>query len=189
MNKAAERRGQALVTRWRILGWGTIAALILLPGAAMQFTREVQWTAADFVFAILLLGGVGAAFEMAVRATPSHAYRGGAAIALGAGLMLLWANGAVGIVGDEGQRINLWFDLIPLLALFGAIGARFRARGMAAAMMATAAAQIAVGVIVQLYGHFTWVFTLVWTAAWLCSAWLFRQSAGVGVAPFELDQA
>jgi hypothetical protein len=115
-----------------VLGWGTIVGLILLPAIAMQFTRDVQWTAADFAFAILMLGGVGAAFEMAVRATPSGAYRGGAAIALGAGLLLLWANGAVGIVGDEGQRINLWFDLIPLLALFGAIGARFRSRGMAA---------------------------------------------------------
>jgi hypothetical protein len=182
MNKARSRQSGALITRWRVLGWGTIVGLILLPAIAMQFTRDVQWTAADFAFAILMLGGVGAAFEMAVRATPSGAYRGGAAIALGAGLLLLWANGAVGIVGDEGQRINLWFDLIPLLALFGAIGARFRSRGMAAAMVATAIAQIAVGAIVQLYGHFTWVVTLIWSAAWLFSAWLFRKSATDGDA-------
>jgi hypothetical protein len=83
----------------------------------------------------------------------------------------------VGIIGDEGRPINLWFNLIPLLALFGAIGARFQARNMAIAMTATAVAQILVGVIVQLYGHFTWVFTLLWAGAWLFSAALFRKSA------------
>jgi hypothetical protein len=161
---------------WRILGWGTIALLIVLPAIAMQFTREVNWSAEDFGFAIVMLGGVGVAFEMAVRASGSWAYRGGAAVALGAGLLLLWANGAVGIVGNEAEAINLWFNLIPLLALFGAIGARFRAQGMAVAMTAAAAAQLAVGAIVQYYGHFTWVFTAVWTGLWLIAAYLFRKA-------------
>lgn len=180
MNREVNRRWGALATPWRVVGWGAIATLILLPAIAMQFTSEVRWTKGDFVFAIVMLGGVGLAFEMAVRATGSWAYRGGAAIALGAGLLLLWANAAVGIVGNEGQRINLWFDLIPLLALFGAIGARFRSQGMVVAMTATAIAQIAVAVIVQLQGHFTWVFTLIWAGGWLFSAWLFWKSAGDG---------
>lgn len=180
MNKVEHRRWSALATPWRILGWGTIVTLIVLPAIAMQFTSEVRWTTSDFIFATVMLGGVGLAFEMAVRATGSWAYRGAAAVALGAGLLLLWANGAVGIVGNESEPINLWFDLVPLLALFGAIGARFRPGAMAVAMTATAIAQIVVAVIVQLYGHFTWVFTLVWACGWLFSAWLFRKAARGG---------
>ncbi|MBU2341900.1 MAG: hypothetical protein KKE77_11740 [Alphaproteobacteria bacterium] len=170
------KHSRSLLNPWRLLGWGTIAGLIALPAIAMLFTGEVDWTSEDFVFATVMLGGVGMAFELAVRASGSRAYRGGAALALGAGLITLWANAAVGIVGDEDRLINMWFNLIPLLALFAAIGARFRATGMAVAMTATATAQIGVGVMVQLHGEFAWVFTLVLALAWLASAWLFRKA-------------
>ncbi|WP_347302781.1 hypothetical protein V5740_12370 [Croceibacterium sp. TMG7-5b_MA50] len=177
MDKTMTHNRRRLLNPARVAGWGTIAALIALPAVAMRFTSEVDWTASDFVFATVMLGGVGLTFELAVRASGSRAYRGGAAVALGAGLLLLWANAAVGIVGDEERPINLWFTLVPLLGLFASIGARFRPGGMAAAMLATAVAQVAVGIIVQLHGHFTWVFTPLWTGAWLLSAWLFRKSA------------
>lgn len=175
MNESATI-ASSLLSRWRILMWGAIAAIILIPAIAMQFTSEVHWTVADFVFAAVLLGGAGLAVEFATRASRSWAYRGGVVVALGAGVLLLWANGAVGIVGHEGLSINLWFNLVPLLSLFAAIGARFRARGMVVAMTATAVAQLTVGAVVQYYGYFTWVFTGVWTSGWLLSAYLFRRA-------------
>jgi len=177
MNKAIDQRRKARLAPARILGWGTIVLLIILPAVAMQFTSEVNWTMADFTFAIVILGGIGLAFEMAVRASGSWSYRGGAAIALAAGLLLLWANAAVGIVGNESDEINLWFDLVPLLALAGAASARFRPGGMAVAMLVAAVALIAVATVLQLQGHFTWVFSTIWSGAWLFSAWLFRRSA------------
>lgn len=177
MNKTDTRQNGGLLSPARILGWGLIAGLIALPAIAMQFTDEVVWTTADFIIAIVMLSCVGIAFELAVRASGSWAYRGGAAVALGAGLMILWINAAVGIIGNESEPINLWFNLIPLLALFAAIGARFRAPGMTVAMAATAAAQLMVGAIVQIHGHFAWVFTLVFAGVWLFSAWLFRKAA------------
>lgn len=177
MNEAATTASD-LLSRWRILMWGAIAVLIAAPAIAMQFTSEIHWTIADFVFAAILLGGAGLAAEFANRASGSSAYRGGVVVALGTGVLLLWANGAVGIVGHEGLPINLWFNLVPLLALFAAIGACFRARGMVVAMTATAVAQVAVGAIVQYCGHFTWVFTSVWTGGWLLSAYLFRGAVG-----------
>lgn len=177
MKKIATGHTGSPINPWRLAGWGVIAGLMVLPAIAMQFTSEVDWTVGDFVLAFVMLGGVGLALEMAVRASGSWCYRGGSAVALGAGLLMLWANAAVGIIGDEEQPINLWFNLIPLLALFGAIGARFQAQGMATAMSATAMAQVVVGIIVQLDGHFTWVFTLVWTGCWLVSALLFRKAA------------
>lgn len=175
MNLKTERKS-ALLNPWRITGWGTIAALIALPAVAMQFTREVNWTASDFVFAAVLLGGVGLALEMAVRASGNIAYRAGAAIALGLSLLLLWANAAVGIAGSEDNPVNLWFSLVPLVALIGTLAARLRARGMAAAMVAAALAQLLSGVIAQSQGHFTWVFTGLWMCGWLASAWLFRRA-------------
>jgi len=126
MNKAATTTSH-LLGRWRILMWGAIAAVIAAPAIGMRFASEVHWTMADFVFAAVLLGGAGLAVEFAARASGKPAYRGGVVVALGAGGLLLWANAAVGIVGHEGLPINLWFNLVPLLALFAAIGARFRA--------------------------------------------------------------
>ena len=167
----------SLLNSWRILGWGTIAALIALPAIAMQFTEEVNWTPGDFVFATVMLGGVGIAFELAVRASGSWAYRGAAAIALMAGLTILWVNGAVGIVGDEGNPLTSWFDLIPLVALAGAIGARFRARHMATAMFATAAAQLVVGAVVQFHGEFAWIATVAWMSLWVASGSLFLKAS------------
>ena len=162
---------------WRLAGWAAIAGLIALPAIAMQFTTEVNWGAEDFAFAVVMLGGVGLAFELAVRASGSWAYRGGAAVALGAGLLLLWGNAAVGIVGNEENDLNMWFNAVPVIALIGATLARLRASRMAVAMSIAALAQIVAGVIVQLSGHSTWIFTIVWTVGWTMSAWLFGRAA------------
>jgi len=102
---------------------------------------------------------------------------GGGAVALGVGLVTLWANAAVGIVGNEENDLNMWFNAVPLLALVGTIVARFHARGMALATTLAAIAQIIVGVIIQLSGDFAWVFTVTGTVGGLLSAWLFRQAA------------
>ncbi|RYY32003.1 MAG: hypothetical protein EOP59_19865, partial [Sphingomonadales bacterium] len=53
---------------WRLIGWGGIAALMLTPAVAMQFTDEVNWTVGDFLFAALMFGSVGLAIELTVRA-------------------------------------------------------------------------------------------------------------------------
>ncbi len=176
MNRQTEGK-RTFLNPWRILGWGTIAGLVALPTIAMQFTAEIDWTASDFFFAAILLGGVGLGFEIAVRASGAWAYRAGSAMALALSLLLLWANAAVGIVGSEDEAINLWFNLVPPLALAGAIAVRLRPKGMMVTMIVTAAAQLLVGAILQSYGHFTWVFTGVWICGWLFAASLFRRAA------------
>ena len=57
--------------RWT--GWGG-AALLILAALAMPSTREA-WTVGDYVFASLLIGGVGLALELAVRISPRGAVR------------------------------------------------------------------------------------------------------------------
>lgn len=80
-----------------IVMWALIAAILLLPAIAMQFTREVAWTASDFAFAAALLVGSGVLYEIA-RALPLRAT---SKAIVGPGLLaivaVIWADGAVGV--------------------------------------------------------------------------------------------
>ena len=98
----------------------------------------VNWTASDFFFAGVLFMAIGGAFELAVSASCSWAYRGGAALALFGAFLTIWANLAVGIVGSEDNPANLWFFVALLVGTTGACIARFRGGGMSVAMLATA---------------------------------------------------
>lgn len=132
---------------WRIAGWTLAVLLLLLPLVAMQFTTEVDWTAADFVFAAVLIGGVGLAIELAFRSNRNGAYRLAVALFVGAAFLLVWINAAVGIIGGEDNPLNLLYAGVLAIACAGAVVARFRARGMARAMSVAAAAQAVVGII------------------------------------------
>jgi CDP-diglyceride synthetase len=138
---------------WRIAGWGIAALLLLLPLVAMQFTHEVNWTAFDFMFAAVMIGAVGIAFELTVRATRNNAYRGALAIALAAAFLLIWINGAVGIIGDEDNPLNLLYIGVIAIAFGGMAIARFRAKGAARAMTMAAIANAAVGILAVVAGR------------------------------------
>ena len=84
--------------RWRVAGWGLAGAILLVPLVAMTFTAEMNWGAEDFLAAALLLGGFGLAFELAVRVTRSPIVRAVTGLALGALLLLVWAELAVGLL-------------------------------------------------------------------------------------------
>lgn len=164
--------------RLRMIAWSGAAALILLPLVAMRFTSEVDWSGADFLFAIGLVGGVGLMFELAIRLHPNRAHRGGVGIALGAAFLLTWINLAVGIIGNEDNPFNLLYFAVIGVAALGAVAARFRARGMAVAMAAAAVAQVAVALIALLGGFgFTGPITVFFAGLWLASASLFRKAA------------
>ncbi len=188
MASSAGNKGGRGVSPWRIAGWSLAALLLLLPLVAMQFTREVSWTGSDFVFAGVLIGGVGAAFELTVRMSRNHAYRAAVGVALAATLLTIWANGAVGMIGDEDNPYNLLFIGVLVLALLGAILARFQAAGMVRAMLVAAALYAGVAA----FGFFAdprgGVFSLAFAALWLLAAALFskaareQEPAGAGLA-------
>jgi len=179
-----DRRG----SRWRIASWGVVALLLLLPLIAMQFTGEVNWSGADFAIFGAMLACAGGAFELAARMTRNTAYRAAVGVALAAAFLLVWANGAVGIIGSEDNPANLMFDGVLVVGLVGAAVARFRPQGMARALVATALAQAAVAVIAAVAGMgYIFVATAFFGALWLASAWLFRRAssepAAAGAAP------
>ncbi len=162
---------------WRIAGWGAAVALLAVPFVAMRFTDEVKWTASDFLFAGILFGTVGLVIELAVRRSSDWAYRGGVAFAAFAGLLIIWANGAVGMIGNEDNEYNLLFGLPILIALLGSIAARFRARGMSLAMLAAAAVHVAVALGGLPQDSRGVVFSLLLSSFWLASAAFLRGSA------------
>lgn len=171
---------------WRTAGWGGAILLLLLPLAAMQFTNEVNWTASDFIFAAMLFALVGGGFELLARRSRTLSYRAAAALGLLAIFLLVWINGAVGIIGDEDNPANLMFAGVIATAIVGAAIARLRPMGMAAAMLAAAAAQVIVCVVALVgssgAGGPIWPLDLIGatgflTALWLTAAALFRHAA------------
>ena len=171
----------------RIAPWIGSVGLLILPAVAMQFTDEVQWTAFDFAVAGAMLFICCSLWELGFRLSDSAAYRMGLGIAVGAALVTLWVNGAVGVIGDEDNPANLMFVVVLAMGVVGAFVADFKAAGMARTMTATAAAQALVGVIAFAgrtgseagnWMQVIVVFTLVMCTAWMLSAWLFRQAAG-----------
>lgn len=162
--------------RWRVAGWALAVSLLALPFVAMQLTREVNWTGSDFVFAATMIGGVGLLFELTVRMSDDRYYRAGVALALVASFLTLWATGAVGMIGDEGNPLNLMFLAVPIIALLGSALGGFRAGAMGWAMLVATAAQMlasAIGMFTDLLGG---LYSMMFAASWLASAAMFRRA-------------
>lgn len=176
-----------LTHAWRLLGWGLALCLLLTPLLAMQYTNEVRWTGFDLAFAAAMLGSVGLGLEWAVRHSQHLAYRGGVALALLAAFLLVWINGAVGMMGSETNPASLLYLGIIAVAAIGSVIVGFKPRGMAKAMLAAALAQLAVEAAAIALGYFTAVFTVVFCALWLGSARLFQLSAGTSASDAVSD--
>ncbi len=179
-----ERRG----SRLRVAAWSAAALILLLPLVAMQFTDQVVWDVADFAIFGALLVGVGVTYELVVRKTGDTAYRAAVGVALAAAFILVWVNGAVGIIGSEDNDANLMYGGVLAVGVIGAIIARFQPRGMARALFATALAQASVAVVALIAGlgspgsgpleiaNLNGFFV----ALWVGSALLFREAARGG---------
>lgn len=163
---------------WRIAAWTGAGLVLMIPLIAMRFTSEVQWTGLDFVVAGVLLAALIGAAELAVRLSDDWLYRAGAAVAVVAAFLMLWAQGAVGLVGSENDLFNLLF-LLPLgMGAIGALAARFRARGLSLTLWAMAAMQAATVIVGYAITRDTDAFLLcAWVVAWALSAGLFGRAA------------
>ena len=168
-------RGVALAT----------AFILLVPLVAMQFSDEVVWNLADFAVAGFLLFGAGLTYELLARRAGNMAYRVAVGVAVAAALMLVWLIGAVGVIGEEGDRADLMYAGVLAVGIIGAVIARFQPHGMARALLATALAQGLVTVVALIAGKhqapMSSVFEIVglngfFAALFIGSAWLFRQA-------------
>ncbi|MFM2236731.1 MAG: hypothetical protein RL209_765 [Pseudomonadota bacterium] len=172
INKQHQHRG---ANPWRVIGWGGAIALILTPLVAMQFTKEVNWDETDFIVATIIFGIVGGLIELAVRLSSNWFFRIGALFAVLAGFMLVWANLAIGLIGNEDNSVNLWFGAVLFIAIVGSIASRFRGSILPFAMFLAGALQVAIGIFAGILGSDMrgGKFTIVLSVAWFMASFFF----------------
>ncbi len=195
-NKLPIRHNDRLTSTLRLIGWTLVAALLITPAIAMRFTEEVQWTMSDFLFAGIILIGAGVIAELAVRASGAWSYRIGAGLAVLASVLLIWINGAVGIIGSEDHPANLLYLGVILAAFVGGVVSRFRAGGLSLCMIIAAVIQLVIGLVAVLRGwgegSENWpqpviVLSIVFGLIWLASAALFRRAGRIQSAAKPTD--
>jgi len=116
------------------------ACILLLPLIAMQFTDEVAWSPADFAVAGILLLGAGLTYLWVAGKGSDVMYRIAVGVAVAAGLLLVWMNLAVGLIGSEDNPANLMYVGVLSVGIIGALIARFQSAGMVRTMVAMAVA-------------------------------------------------
>jgi len=76
------------------------AVLLLIPALGMLLSDEMAWGVGDFVAAAVLLAGTGLTYELVTRRLGQRAHRIAVGLLLAGALLAVWAELAVGIVGD-----------------------------------------------------------------------------------------
>lgn len=189
MNDHPEESAESRLNPWFVARWCAAAGLLLLPLVAMQFTDEVDWTLSDFVFAAILIGATGLAFELALRVSTELLFRVATVVTLGTTFLLVWSNAAVGIIGSENNDANMLYGLVVAVVVVGAIIGRFRPRMMARATAAAAFVQGAItatAIVAGWGGTVTPPLKLLaingfFIGLWLVATLLFRQAATTAV--------
>lgn len=180
MTGSSELGGADARNYWRVARWTGALALLLTPLVMMQISDEWHWTIGSFLFAGIMIGGVGLLYELAERASESRAYRAGVSVALMASFLTVWTT----LVRDDGSGIG--FFLLIMAAVVGGFSAWFRPAGMARTMFGVAIMQalLSVGIATapsaasMPEGSFrTLLFGGFFTALWLMSATFFRAAA------------
>ncbi len=161
--------------RWYRPAWLTALGLWLTPLIAMAFTDEVNWSVMDFlVFGAILLAACGA-IEWARQHSSRPSYLLGVAVAVAAAFLLVMAQGAVGLLGDGDDPLNLLFMVAPAIAVIGSGLVRGRARPMSRVMAAAALLHALAGLAALAAGwQEAWIATAPFVGLWLLSAWLLR---------------
>lgn len=173
------------VIRWVLITAAVLAVPLLamvlklgVPDPGTGTTDGVNWGPMDFAIVGVLVLGAGLLFEFASARAGTGAHRAAVGIAVLAGLMLVWVNLAVGMIGDEGNPANLMYVLVLAVALICTSVARFEPREAAIVMFATAGAQALVAVIALVAGlDPTLPADAFFIAAWIASGLLFRQAS------------
>lgn len=124
-----------------------VIGLLTIPFVAMQYSEEVNWSPGDFGIMGSVLFAVGLTYELITQRSKKTVYKVAVAVGLMGAFLLFWVNGAVGIIGHEGQPANLLYGVVFLVGISGAIIARFKPEGMSRTLYAAAITQMLVPLI------------------------------------------
>jgi hypothetical protein len=180
MTGSIEQGGTGAPNYWRLARWTGAVVLLLTPLVMMQISDEWHWTIGSFLFAGIMIGGVGLLYELAEKASGSRAYRAGVAAALVTSFLTIWTT----IVRDDGNGIG--FFLLIMAAAVGGFSAWFRPAGMARTMLGVAVMQALLSIAIATApvtasvpdaSFRTLLFGGFFAALWLLSATFFRAAA------------
>ncbi len=121
--------------------------ILFIPFIVMQFSNEVDWSLFDFIFADVFIFGIGSIYKLLTRKKENIIYRIATGLFLISILMIIWINGAVGILGTEGNPANFLYGGVILTGIFGSLIAQFKPKGMAITLFSMAVVQLLVPVI------------------------------------------
>ena len=182
------RENMTQILQSKVIKWVLITAVVLaVPALAMALqlgvpdpgsgTDGLNWGPGDFLAAAVMILGAGLLYEWAATRAGTTTHRIAVAIMAGAALLLVWANLAVGIIGEPGNPWNLLYFGVLAVLVVGASIARLEPRAMALVLFATAGAQALVAVIALVAGQpVKGPVDLVFIGLWVASGLLFRQA-------------
>lgn len=143
-----------------------------------------HWTPGDFVFMFLIIFLPIFLFDQARKKWAGNgAYKTAAGLALLGSFLLLWVNGAVGIIGES--DFNMLYVLVVFTLFIGSIVARGKPQGMSYTLFAAAFVQAIIPVIalVMKEPDFSpgvmrvFVLSAFWVMLFVGSGLLFRQAS------------
>ncbi|WP_265569379.1 hypothetical protein [Sphingomicrobium nitratireducens] len=160
-----------------MLAYAGAALLLLVPLVGMQVSDEVNWTLSDFAIAAVLLGGTAHLFDRMLRVDDRWSAIIGAIVGLFGWFTLLWANLAVGVVGEPDTPGSLAFFGLLGAVLVGAVASRFRADRMRLVMALAALGVVVLGVIFAAQEEYMIRIAAMWTLLFAASAAAYHHAA------------
>lgn len=113
--------------------------ILLIPFCAMQLSIEGwHWDLFDFLLMGSFILGTSLAYQLISRKVDSRLYRVATGIAAISSLLILWVNGAVGIIGSEDNPANLLYFVALGIGFLAVLASKFKPRGMSYALFTTA---------------------------------------------------
>jgi nitrate/nitrite transporter NarK len=130
-----------------------VGVLFLIPLIGNYTIAGWHWSLFDFIFIGILLCSLGSTYALGIQKTNSLYYKTAIGIALVAVLLLIWINGAVGIIGDGDVDTPPTLFYIGVLSIFliGSIISGLKPSGMAKVLFITATAQALVPLLISLF--------------------------------------
>ncbi len=148
----------------------------------------MNWTLLDYVLFTLLLSGPLIALWYFLRSERKVFYRLGVLFAAVGVFLVLWVNGAVGILGEAGSHASMIYVVIPFIALAGAFKTRARTKGLTMTMLILVGAMALIPLFALVLGLITFEAVMIGETAFisvtlaipfLVAAMLFRISDDV----------
>ena len=145
----------------------------------------MNWSIGDFIVAGVLLAMLGVAGLIFVRLKRPISYRLGFVAHIIGSVLLFWAGGAVGLIGDADNPANLYYLVVLLVGVVGGVYGRFSPDAMKKTLLIMAIMQVAIGSSALALGwgseaaKWPWdviAATIAFALIWLLGAFFFRKA-------------